>query len=105
MDAFEEAIQDFSRVIALRPSDAAAWFNRGLAHAGLGLDPRAVDDFTRAATLQPGYAAAYYGRAMAQFRLRAIPAARADLETFRKLGGVPDGEFVKALDAAPESSR
>ena len=48
---FDKAITDFTKVIALDPSDAQAFFNRGVAHEELGENEQATVDYTKAIEL------------------------------------------------------
>lgn len=53
------ALQTFDRVLASNPDNAAAWCNRGIAQAALGLTTDAVDSFSRSLDLNPGLEAGY----------------------------------------------
>jgi len=48
-----EALKEFGRAVALRPGDAYAYNNRGIALESLGIRERAVEDFRKAIELDP----------------------------------------------------
>jgi tetratricopeptide (TPR) repeat protein len=117
------AIADYDRAIALDPTNARAFNNRGLAHAALGQNDQALADYARAVQLDPGYVRAHRNRlnlleqrgdlrALADGYLAlavADPANRADhlYRTGAALRGLNDlpgarKQFDAALAANPE---
>jgi tetratricopeptide (TPR) repeat protein len=60
--AHQRAIADYDRAIALDPTNARAFNNRGLAHAALGLADQALADYAQAVRLDPTYVRAYRNR-------------------------------------------
>jgi len=59
---FDRAIEDFDRVIGLRPETSKAFYNRGMAYQSKGEFHRAIQDFDRAVHLTPDYAPAFRNR-------------------------------------------
>ena len=58
------AITDFTKVIDLRPADAIAYYNRGMAYGEQGDFDRAIADYTKMIDWNPNYAGAYYNRGL-----------------------------------------
>jgi lipoprotein NlpI len=56
------AIQDFDRVIELRPETSKVFYNRAMANLSKGEFERAIPDFDRAVRLTPDYAPAFRNR-------------------------------------------
>ena len=63
-DCVEEAIDDFSHAISVRPNYARAFHMRALAFDKQGDTDRALGDLKNAIDLDPEYGAAYKSRAM-----------------------------------------
>ena len=59
---FAAAIRDFDEALSRNPSDAHAWFNRGIAHYNVGLKDRACSDWERASRLGNEMAYKYISR-------------------------------------------
>ena len=57
-----EAIDEFTKAIAVDPAYAEAYNNRGIANANSGARALAIQDFTRAIELKPDYGQAYNNR-------------------------------------------
>ena len=57
--AFDNAINDLTKAIELKPNNASAYINRGSAHYEKAEFNRAIADFTRAIELNPKSALAY----------------------------------------------
>jgi tetratricopeptide (TPR) repeat protein len=74
---FDRAVRDYDIVIGLKPDDAPAHLDRGLAFEGKGDYGRAILDFDAAIRLDPGYAMAYdnrcYSLAVVGQARRALP--------------------------------
>ncbi len=64
-DNLDLALADYSRVIALKPDNPAAYFDRGEAYYKQGRYALAIADYNRAIELNPSYEAAYYSRGLA----------------------------------------
>ena len=69
LNKHEQAIEDFSKAIALNPNLAEAYSNRGLTYAELNKHERAIEDYDRTIELNPNYAKAYYNRGIAYAKL------------------------------------
>ncbi len=86
---FGQAIADYDRVLDALPGYAAAFMERGMAHAGLGHFDRAIGDFDRAVELargrrlEPVPVAALYNRAKARLMAGDELGANADLAAAR----------------------
>lgn len=55
-------ISGYNKAIRLNPTDASAYYNRGVAYALRGSDSSAISDFTDAIRLNPNNPAPYYSR-------------------------------------------
>ncbi len=63
---YNQAIEDNSRAIEIRPRDAvAAYNNRGNAYSALGNHRKAIEDYGKAIANKPDYVEAYYNRGIA----------------------------------------
>jgi tetratricopeptide (TPR) repeat protein len=132
---YEQAIDLFSRAIALSPSSASAFCRRGTAilekynsdfdvavQRGLDIDERPLDkaiaDFTEAIRLDAGKAEAFSGRALSHLRKRKFKDAIADFDevlrvtpgnamTYCKKGEAlfSDGEYRRAAAHFTEALR
>ncbi len=63
------ALQDFNKSMALNPSYAPAYHNRGAAYAELGEHAKALADFEHTLALKPDYLRAHLGRGLALLQL------------------------------------
>lgn len=61
----KKAIEYLNNFIKLKPKEAAAYYNRGVAYGELGQNQRAIEDYNRAIRLNPDLAPAYNNRAIA----------------------------------------
>lgn len=75
---YPAAIENFTQVIHIRPDDATAYANQGLARAALGDRFGAIDDFNSALRLNPDLEVAYYNRGYVRFELQDYQGAIAD---------------------------
>ena len=66
---YKNAIEDFSKAIALNSNYYTGYNNRGLAYANLGQYENAIEDYNNAINLKPDYVKAYNNRADAYFSL------------------------------------
>ena len=80
-----EAIQDFARLLALSPDDAAAWLGQGTALLRLNRLDDAVAALDRALQLGPSSPDALHNRATALAKLNRFDAAARDCEALLKL--------------------
>jgi len=77
--AYDTTAVDQNEVIASDPTDAGAFYDRGLAFAHKGKLQRAIDNFNKAIRLNPDYADAYYDRGLAYASIGDNDRAIADL--------------------------
>ena len=73
------AIEDYTKVIELKPDDTEAYNNRGVAYGKKGDYDRSIADYTKAIELKPDFAAVYSNRGEAWLHLKEWDKARADL--------------------------
>ncbi len=64
-EQYDNAIEDFNKVIALDPNDAKAYYNRGSAYSSKGQHDMAIEDCNRAIVINPNDAGAYNNRGIA----------------------------------------
>ncbi len=62
MKDFASAIRDYTKALQIDPSNAYAFYNRGISHDRNGDFNRAIDDFTAAIRLLPNNADFYHNR-------------------------------------------
>ena len=60
----KKAIDYLSKAIRLKPKDAVAYFNRGVAYNQLGQSNRSIADYNQSIRLQPDFTQAYINRAV-----------------------------------------
>lgn len=77
---YQQALDDYDRVIELNPTGASAYPNRGLAHFALKEYQKAIADYTRAIKLNPTYARAYNERGLVYEQLKEYQQALADYD-------------------------
>ena len=77
----EQAVELIGKAIALKPDDAAAYFNRGIALGNLKRPVDALASYDRAIALKPDYFEAHNNRAIALVNLKRLEDA---LESFDK---------------------
>jgi tetratricopeptide (TPR) repeat protein len=94
------AVADYTAAIAINPKHVNAYANRGNVHQQLGQYEQAIADYTKAIELRGEQASVYYNRAVCHFYMKRYARAWDDIETFRKLGGTPNPQFLQALAAA-----
>jgi tetratricopeptide (TPR) repeat protein len=78
---YRRAIQDYSQVINLDPSNATAFDNRCWTRATLGLVEEALQDCDQSLKLRPSHAATLSTRGFAYLKAGALDAAIADYNT------------------------
>jgi len=69
MEYYQQAAEDFNKVVRLIPQCAECYFNRANAYNGMGQLSRAVEDYNEAIRLMPNFAHAYYFRGIAYKKL------------------------------------
>ncbi len=74
----QAAINAYTKVISLKPDDAKAYYNRGLAKGKLNRHEEAIADCDKAIELKPDYAEAYNNRGLAKNSLGRYEEAIAD---------------------------
>lgn len=110
---FEEAKDAFTKAIEIKPDDALAYYNRGLAYGKLGNHEQAIEDFTK--TIELTYAGvydtsqkkgffplptflnteAYYNRGVAYDKLGNYQQAIKDYQIAARLGNEPAQDFLR----------
>ncbi len=80
------AIVIYDRLVAIAPSDARSWFNRGIAHAHHGEHQQAFDDLSKAIKLDGWMYKAYTSRAIELIHLDRKAEACPDLSKAEELG-------------------
>ncbi len=66
----QEAIQDFSQVIAQEPDNAEAYYERGVAYRRLQNYAQALADLNQAILFNPQMGEAYYNRGLIRFKVK-----------------------------------
>ncbi len=66
--AYDKSIATYARIIKRKPTDANAYFNRGLAYKNAGLGDRALADYDAAIDLDPSHQKAYLDRANIRYQ-------------------------------------
>jgi len=82
---YSQAVAVFDKVISAEPENAAAYFNRGLAHAKLRQDYMAIDDLSRSISYDSTRASVYTLRALEYYRVGRDQLAVEDCNTANKL--------------------
>ncbi|MEO0138223.1 MAG: tetratricopeptide repeat protein [candidate division WOR-3 bacterium] len=94
----EQALEDYNQAIKLKPNFAHAYNNRGNIYLDLNEVEKAIQDYNRAIEFDSNYAPAYYNRAVAYYTQGDLDKARSDVEVLKKLGVIPDSNFLKLLE-------
>lgn len=81
----KESITYFDRGIAIDPTMASLWMNRGCAYDDIGQSDKALQDFAKAISLNPKLGAAYFNRALTYSRMKKWTEALSDLNADIKL--------------------
>jgi tetratricopeptide (TPR) repeat protein len=79
-DAYEQALADYARAIALDPGDARPFVNRGIVHYEQGRFASAIADYDQALRLQPDLPEALNNRALAYIRAGRYDLAQRDFD-------------------------
>ena len=94
---FDQAVQDFSAALKLKPNDPALWDYRGMAYRCKGQNDKALQDFNKAMELDPKFARAYRDRGMLYSDTGDFDRSLADLKKAQSLGYKIDEEFLKMV--------
>ncbi len=87
VDEYDRAVQDFSKAIALDPSYAEAYYNRGVLYwREFGNYYRAICDLTRVIELAPHWAEAHFNRGLAYKLHGNRDRAIADFQRYLRIG-------------------
>lgn len=93
---YDTAITYFTKAIALDPSLATAYFNRGTAYAeGKDQHDKAISDFSEALEINPRYARACYNRGLSYYHKNLYDLACSDWERACVLGDCDGYEVAK----------
>jgi tetratricopeptide (TPR) repeat protein len=76
---YNQAIEDYSRAIAISPGTAEGYYNRGIAYKNLGNYKQAIEDYGRAIEINPRLAMANYNRSIVYYGLGNYKQAIEDL--------------------------
>jgi lipoprotein NlpI len=114
----EQAIQDYSQSLRIKPGNARLHLNRGIAYLNRGEDDRALEDLNEVLRLTPKEASAYYHRGLIAWRRGQVDQALRDYdEALRlnpQLGGAHGargdvyrarGDRARALDEYDQALR
>ena len=77
---FKNAISDFTKAIDLDPKNSQAYFNRGVAKAGLEEHTGAIADYNKSLELDPKNQAAYYKRGLSKIEIKLHKEAVSDFD-------------------------
>jgi tetratricopeptide (TPR) repeat protein len=99
LKCFDRAIEDFTRIIALRPDFTQAYFERGNTYFDKRMDSHAIEDYTKALDLDSGQVEAIYNRGLAYKRAKEYDAAHRDFKKVCTLGSQAACEKAKELVA------
>jgi tetratricopeptide (TPR) repeat protein len=80
MEIFNEAINDYSRVISIEPNNTHALYNRAISFDKIMKLNEAVNDFTKIIDLEPMNANAYLNRGCCYEKMQKIDLAYKDYE-------------------------
>ncbi|MEO0124612.1 MAG: tetratricopeptide repeat protein [candidate division WOR-3 bacterium] len=94
----EQALRDYNQAIKLKPNFVQAYNNRGNIYFDFDEFEKAIWDYTKAIEFDSNYAPAYYNRAVAYYKIGELGKAGRDVEVLKKLGVIPDSNFLKLLN-------
>ena len=83
---YEKTIVDCTKVIELDPTDAEAYFYRGMAYRELGEDKKAIADYNQVNQLNPTAPGLYNNRGNAYQKIGEKTKADADFAKAKELG-------------------
>ena len=85
-NAYEEAIEDYTRAIEINPQYATVYHNRGVTLDVMGRREEAIEDYTRAIEINPQYVLAYNNRGGAYYNLNRDKEAASDWNEAIRIG-------------------
>jgi len=88
--------------LALEPTNAMAWFNKGITLTGLGQHSDAIDCYDRALGIDPKFAGALYSKAI---DLDALGQFRNAIDCFQQFCDLPGGQPAEAASHARQRVR
>lgn len=91
---YDDAFAAYDRLVAIAPSNARAWCDRGIARAHLNDPQGAIADLSRAIAMDPSLDKAYVSRAVAYIALERDADACIDLRKARDLGDLTVEEML-----------
>ncbi|MFZ0662517.1 MAG: tetratricopeptide repeat protein, partial [Acidobacteriaceae bacterium] len=91
----DEAIRDYSRIVALRPGWAQGWWDLGALQYQANRYPDAVASLRRLTALAPNAAQGWSLLGLSEFETKDYEAALASLEKARTLGGARDPQIAR----------
>ena len=93
---YDNAIIDYDTAIQLKPDDAIAYYNRGIAKFNLGQYIAAISNYDEALRLKPDYTKVYVDRGVAKANLGRDWEAKQDLHTALRLAEESGDPSLKA---------
>lgn len=94
LQEYDKAAADYSKAIALKPESAAAYHDRAICQAHLGLDSAAAEDYDRALELDPTNAHTWNARGLIYLKKGGYNKAKDYFSKALEL----DGNFVEAYE-------
>lgn len=94
-DNADEAIRDYSQIVALRPNSAQDWWNLGTTQYQANHYTDAVASLRKLTELAPNAAQAWDMLGLSQFETKDYSAALANLKKAQSLGGNEDPEIAR----------
>ncbi len=95
--SMKTVVDDFSKVISLCPSMAAAYYNKGNALLAMQNYVEAIDEYGKAIALEPSMGEAYYNRGYVHLKMGNKEAAVADISKSGELGVVTAYNLLKTI--------
>jgi len=81
---YNNAIEDYDRVLSINPNNVLAYYNRASVFIQLSRFRDAMDDYSQAINLYPDFANAYMNRSYVKNQLGRFNSAKSDFETAQK---------------------
>ena len=91
---FKNAIHNFSNALKFDSSMVKAFKGRAAAYSMVGMHKEAADDCSRIISISPSSSDAFLDRAICHYNLGKYHEAWQDIENGKKLGGLPNPEFI-----------
>lgn len=82
---YEQAIQDYQRVLVVAPDNYEIYYKRGRAYFELGKYPEAIADFSQAIQVSPNFADAYSQRSITYYKIGKNKEGMEDSKKFQEL--------------------